>query len=106
MTTEKNKKPAPSVIASKVLLRPRMTEKSHFSISLGKYVFHVSPLATKHTVKESVESVYGVSVTAVNIVKTPRKRRAFGRSIGWKSSVKKAVVTLKKGQSIDLFKGV
>lgn len=106
MTTDKNKKSTPSAIASKVLLRPRMTEKAHFAISLGKYVFQVASSATKQSIKQSIENVYGVSVTAVNIVSTPRKRRVFGRSIGWKSAIKKAVVTLKKGESIDLFKGV
>ena len=106
MTTDKNKKSMPSALASKVLLRPRMTEKAHFAISLGKYVFQVTPSATKQSVKQSVENIYGVSVTAVNIVSTPRKRRVFGRSVGWKSAIKKADVTLKKGESIDLFKGV
>ncbi|QQS15624.1 MAG: 50S ribosomal protein L23 [Candidatus Moraniibacteriota bacterium] len=106
MTSEKNKKTVPNAVASKTLLRPRMTEKSHFAISLGKYVFQVAPSATKQSVKQSVESVYGVSVTAVNMVNIPRKRRAFGRSIGWKSAMKKAIVTLKRGESIELFKGV
>ncbi len=109
MTADKKnqpKKSAPNAMASRTLLRPRMTEKAHFAISLGKYVFHVASSATKQSVKRSVESVYGVSVVAVNMVRTPKKRRVFGRSIGWKSALKKAIVTLKKGDSIELFKGV
>ena len=109
MTPDKKNKPkksVPNAVASRVLLRPRMTEKAHSAISLGKYVFHVASTATKQSVKQSVESVYGVSVVAVNMVRTPRKRRVFGRSVGWKSAVKKAIVTLKKGDSIELFKGV
>lgn len=93
-------------IASQVLLRPRITEKAHLFISLGKYVFHVDPFATKQSVKESVEGVYGVSVNQVHMIRIPRKRRMFGRTPGWKSSIKKAIVTLKKGESIELFKGV
>jgi large subunit ribosomal protein L23 len=83
-----------------------MTEKAHAAISIGKYVFHVAPSATKQLVKKSIEEVYGVPVTAVNMIHIPKKRRVFGRSVGWKSSLKKAIVTLKKGESIELFKGV
>lgn len=106
MTSEKNKKSDPSTIAYRVLLRPRMTEKAHMTIAAGKYVFHVASSATKRLVKESVERVYGVSVTSVNMLRIPKKRRVFGRTVGWKSPVKKAIVTLKKGESIDLFNGV
>ncbi len=103
--TEKTKKSV-SKTAYKVLLRPRMTEKAHSGLSIGKYVFQVAPSATKQSVKESVEGVYGVSVTDVNMVRIPKKRRVFGRVVGWKSPIKKAIVTLKKGESIELFKGV
>jgi len=106
MTAEKSKKLVPSPSVSHILLRPRMTEKAHSGLSIGKYVFHVVSSATKQCVKTSVESVYGVSVASVNMIRIPKKRRVFGRSVGWKSPIKKAVVTLKKGESIELFKGV
>lgn len=95
-----------SGIASRVLLRPRMTEKAHAALGMGKYVFQVTPRSTKASVKRAVEEVYGVTVTGVTMTRIPRKRRVFGRTVGWKSAVKKATVTLKSGESIELFKGV
>ncbi len=106
MAEAKRKKLVPNETASRILLRPRMTEKAHSVISLGKYVFQVAPRATKSSVKESIERLYGVKVTRVNMVRIPKKRRVFGRVVGWKSSLKKAIVTLKEGESIELFKGV
>ena len=107
MTADKEKKStSPSRLAYRVLLRPRMTEKAHSSLSIGKYVFHVAPSATKKLVRESIETLYGVKVTSVNMICIPKRRRVFGRSVGWKSPIKKAVVTLKEGESIELFKGV
>ncbi len=102
----KNSIPAGVANAARILLRPRVTEKAHMSIALGKYVFQVVPTATKRLVKESIESLYNVSVEAVHIVRIPKKRRVFGRIVGWKSPLKKAIVTLKKGEQIELFKGL
>ncbi len=106
MTKEISKKSSPTEKDSQVLLRPRMTEKAHLSLSVGKYVFQVIPSATKQQVRLAVERVYGVSVTHVNMVRIPKKRRVFGQKVGWKVALKKAIVTLKKGESIELFKGV
>lgn len=106
MPKDKKITPVSNDLAFRTLLRPRMTEKAHLLLSVGRYVFHVSPSATKRQVKLSIESVYGVSVDRVNMAKIPKKRRVFGRTVGWKSPVKKAIVTLKKGESIELFKGV
>ncbi|QQS21224.1 MAG: 50S ribosomal protein L23 [Candidatus Moraniibacteriota bacterium] len=92
--------------AVRILLRPRMTEKAHSLIASRKYVFQISSLATKLAVKRSVETVYGVKVLSVNIVRIPRRHRVFGRVSGWRSAVKKAIVTLKEGENIELFKGV
>lgn len=89
--------------AHKVLVKPRITEKAHMALGLNKYVFQVALDATKVTVKKSVEGAYGVSVTAVNMVTIPAKKRNFGRSAGFKSGIKKAIVTLKEGDSIELF---
>lgn len=110
-TTEKKasatkKRKSSTVIDStayRVLVKPRITEKAHSDLSLNKYIFQVSSDATKVNIKKSVESVYGVTVTAVNTITIPAKKRNFGRSGGFKSSFKKAIVTLKEGDSIELF---
>lgn len=93
-----------SSLASAVLLKPRITEKAYAVNALNQYVFQVVMSATKTQVKRSVEEAYGVSVVAVNMIKLPGKRRVFGRTVGKKSPLKKAIVTLKKGDAIELFK--
>lgn len=91
--------------AYRTLIKPRVTEKSHGVALLNKYVFDVVPTATKGAVKRAVEGAYGVQVIQVNIVNIPPRRRFFGKSVGMKSGVKKAIVTLQKGDTIELFQG-
>ncbi len=95
--------PVVSSVAYRILTKPRITEKAHTVLGLNKYIFQVSSDATKVLIKKSVEEVYGVSVIAVNTVTIPAKKRNFGKSGGYKSSMKKAIVTLKEGDSIELF---
>lgn len=85
-----------------VLLRPQTTEKSSASSERGKYVFIVASRTNKNEVKRAVESRYNVNVKSVNILKMPGKERRRGKQIGWKSGYKKAIVTLKSGQSIEV----
>ncbi|MEK7181603.1 MAG: 50S ribosomal protein L23 [Patescibacteria group bacterium] len=118
-TEEKEEKKAPakkavkklvgkeSPLAARVLLRPRITEKAYAMNTENKFVFQVSKEATKRSVKQAVEEAYGVSVLDVNIVRLPAKRRVFGRTqqVGYKNGVKKAIVKVAEGQTIELFKG-
>jgi large subunit ribosomal protein L23 len=92
-----------SSLATRVLLRPRITEKAYAVNALDQYVFQVVGTATKTEVKRAVEEAYGVSVVAVHIVRLPGKRKNLGRTVGQRSAVKKALVRLKKGESIQLF---
>jgi len=94
-----------SVLATRILSRPRVTEKAYALNALNQYVFVVTKEATKQSVKRAVEEAYGVSVEKVNIVKLPAKTRVMGKNIGTKSAIKKAIVSVKKGQTIELFKG-
>jgi len=92
--------------AERVLLEPWITEAATAAIELNKYVFKVSPGAAKAQIKNAIEAVYKVTVIAVNTVKIPRKKRYYGRTPGWKSGYKKAIVTVKAGDKIELFEGV
>jgi large subunit ribosomal protein L23 len=92
-------------LAYDVLVKPRVTEKAHNALELNKYVFEVYASATKELVKKAIEGAYGVKVARVNIVNIPPKKRYFGRSVGMKSGIKKAVVTLKEGETIEIFQG-
>lgn len=90
-------------IYQNILLEPWVTEESTRAAELNKYVFKVTPDATKKEIETAVEGIYKVSVLSVNTVKMRRKMRVRGRVIGWRSGYKKAVVTLKEGNSIEIF---
>jgi large subunit ribosomal protein L23 len=93
-----------------VLRRPLITEKTNYQLSvLNQYAFEVSPDATKAMVKEAVETIFDVTVERVNIMRTPAKRSIRARSrrmMVRKPGIKKAIVTLAEGESIEIFEGV
>jgi len=93
-----------------VLRRPLVTEKSNFqSTKLNQYTFEVPVSVNKAQIKEAVESLFGVAVERVNVIILPAKRTRRARSRRLRvrrSAMKKAVVTLAEGQSIDVFEGV
>jgi large subunit ribosomal protein L23 len=95
--------------AYSTIIRPVVSEKSTVLGEQGKYVFEVAPNANKIQIKQAVEQAFAskkVQVAAVNILHVAGKTRRRGRSIGVTRSWKKAVVTLKPGQRLDLFEGV
>ena len=90
--------------ASKVLKLVRLTEKANkLSSTLGQYTFEVYPSATKHTVAEAVEQTFKVTVRRVNIqnYRGKNKRGRNGRP-SVTADYKKAIVTLKAGDKIEL----
>ena len=86
----------------RVLKSPRISEKATDLAEVGKYVFNVNPKTTKISIKEAIQKSYGVTVTAVNIINIPRKKRRMGRREGYKAGYKKAIVSVKKGQTIEV----
>lgn len=88
-----------------ILIEPWITEAATAAQEMGKYIFKVAPESNKQQIKKAVEEAYKVKVTAVNTVNIPKKLRNYGRTPGWKSGFKKAIVTLKKGDSISFFEG-
>ena len=88
-----------------VLRRPLITEKSTVLQAEGKYAFEVAREATKPQIKQAVEKAFKVEVTAVNVVTVPGKRRRLGRRLLPAHPWKKAIVTLKSGDSIEFFEG-
>jgi len=89
-----------------VLRRPLLTEKNTALQAQNKYAFEVAGGASKHQVKQAVEKAFKVKVTAVNVMTVPGKTRRVGRRQVPTSPWKKAVVTLKTGDKIELFEGV
>jgi large subunit ribosomal protein L23 len=72
----------------------------------NKYAFEVAEEANKNQIKQAVEKAFKVNVTTVNVMTVPGKRRRVGRRIVLTPSHKKAIVTLKQGDKIELFEGV
>ena len=88
------------------ILNPLVTEKSTKLSEMNKVIFKVNSSADKRTVKKSIEKIFKVNVVKINII---NKRRRFKTVRGKKVKVqgyKKAIITLKKGQNIDLTTGI
>ena len=93
-----------------VLRRPIETEKSRYqNAKLHQYVFEVNARATKPQIKEAVETLFDVEVERVNVIVSPAKKKRQGRGrrlVVRGQEYKKAIVTLRPDQMIDLFEGV
>ena len=86
-----------------LIKKPWVTEKSTALALIGKYVFIVKQKATKQEVEKAVKEIYKVDAVAVNIVNRPPKQKRFGANIkGSQEGYRKAIVTLKEGQKIDI----
>jgi large subunit ribosomal protein L23 len=89
-----------------VIVSPVITEKATNLSEQNKVVFRVSPDATKPAIKAAVERLFDVKVVSVNTLVTKGKEKIFRGRKGRRSDVKKAVVTLAEGQSIDVTTGL
>tara|TARA_B100000287_G_C20296001_1_gene647860 strand:- start:78 stop:371 length:294 start_codon:yes stop_codon:yes gene_type:complete len=88
------------------ILSPVVTEKSTNMSEQNKIVFKVPNSSNKEIIKKNIEKIFKVNVTKVNIInKQPRNKISRGRKVKVKG-YKKAIITLKKGQTIDLTTGI
>ena len=90
----------------RVLKQPVISEKSFVMAEGGKYVFMVNPGATKTEIRLAVEKAFKVHVIAVNTVIVKGKVKRFGKIFGKRKDYKKAIVTIKSGETIEDFKGI
>ncbi len=88
------------------IVQPVITEKSTIASENNQVVFRIAPDATKPEVKEAVEALFKVKVKAVNTLNTKGKQKAFRGRKYTRSTVKKAIVTLEDGHSIDVSTGL
>lgn len=88
------------------IVAPMITEKSTMASEHGKVVFRVAPDATKTSIKQAIESIFKVQVEKVNTINIKGKRKRFRGIKGKRNDVRKAIVTLKAGQTIDFTAGV
>ena len=89
-----------------VIVSPIITEKATRILENNQVIFKVTPDATKPQIKTAVEALFGVKVVGVNTVNIKGKRKVFKGIKGKRASIRKAMVTLAEGQSIDLSSGV
>ena len=89
-----------------VIIAPMITEKSTILQESGKYVFRVAPRANKVEIKQAIQTVFGVKVLDVNITKNHGKSKRFGPRLKKMPDIKKAVVTLRPGDRIQIVEGV
>ncbi len=101
-------KPSPKKILTEtntILNAPHISEKATRLTDQNKYVFKISFRANKIQAKQAIENIYGVKVEKINIINVPRKNKAFQGIQGFKSGYKKAIVSLAKGESIEMVSG-
>lgn len=92
--------------AYRVLIKPLITEKATNLSAENKYVFIVARSANKISVARALEITYGVKPVAVNIINSDGKFVTRGRIKGQRSDFKKAIITLKAGDTIKVYEGV
>ena len=92
--------------AFNIILKPIVTEKSTILSENNQIVFLVNINSNKIDIKKSIELIYKVKVNSVNIIRVKGKTKVFKGKVGKRSDYKKAIISLSKGQSIDLSMGV
>lgn len=95
-----------SALSTALLRTPHVSEKAARLADRGTYVFDVPVSAEKLAVKRAIEELYKVKVEDVRTIRGQGKQVRRGRTVGTRRAWKKAMVTLKKGQRIDIYEGV
>ena len=88
------------------IISPRVTEKATMLSEFNKIVFKVDKGASKDSIKRSIEKIFKVNVIKINTINLKGKTKIVRGKKTFKTGYKKAIVTLKKGQSIDLTTGI
>jgi len=89
-----------------VLIRPIVTEKSNILMTENKYVFKVALKANKIEIRNAVEKIFNVKVLDVKTMIVNGKIKRMGKTAGYRSDYKKAIVKLAPGNRIEIFEGV
>ena len=92
--------------AYNTIIKPIVTEKSTLLLENNQVVFLVDINSNKIDIKKSIELIFGVKVSAVNVIKVKGKTKRFKGTLGKRPDYKKAIISLPDGQSIDLSAGV
>lgn len=91
--------------ARDIIKKPVVSEKSYDLLADNKYTFYVNPAANKIEIKKAIEEIFKVTVLKVNTLNVKGKEKRMGRAVGRTNDRKKAIVTLKEGDKIEVFEG-
>ena len=91
------------MLATEVIIRPVVTERSFKLMEENKYTFEVAKNANKYQIRDAVEELFDVHVTSVNTMNVKGKPKSLGRNSGYTRSWKKAIVTVADGDTIEIF---
>lgn len=95
------------MVAQDIIIRPIITERSMSGMQIKKYTFEVKKDANKIEIAKAIEELFGVNVLKVNTMNVRGRLRRQGRSEGYTSSWKKAIITLtEKSKPIEFFEGM
>jgi large subunit ribosomal protein L23 len=92
--------------AYRILIRPLVTEKISFLGQNNQYAFEVMPKANKIEIAKAFKNVYGIKPMSVNVMKIRGKKIRYGKTSGRTKNRKKAIITLKPGDKIEVYEGV
>ena len=102
----KKQQAAPDARHYDIVLAPHITEKTTMLSDTNSVVFRVAPGASKPEIKAAVEALFGVTVTGVNTMVSKGKTKRWKGKPYQRSDVKKAIIRLAEGQSIDVTSGI
>ena len=88
---------------SNIIKYPIITDKATRLLENNQYSFIVDPSSNKVAIRFAIENLFNVKIIKINTCHLPRKKKRVGKYIGWKSHYKKAVITLAKEDTINLF---
>lgn len=86
-----------------IIKRPLITEKTTKLVDTGKYTFEVMKGVNKVEIKNAIEELFKVKVVSINVINVRKKARRVGKHDGFAPAVRKAIVTLQAGQTLDVF---
>ncbi len=88
-----------------IIVRPIVSEKTYGLMDEGKYTFEVDPRSNKTEIKIAIEQIFNVKVASVNTINRKGKARRTRFGLGKRKDVKRAIVTLRGGEALDIFSG-
>ena len=94
------------ILAGRVLVKPLVTEKGSTMSASGKYLFAIANKSNKIEVEKAILEAYGIKPLKVNIINVLGKIKKRGRVVGKRKDWKKAIVTLPKGKTIQIYEGI